>query len=216
MGFFMSPVKLLNVITSSASINKEIQSHPVSWYFSKEGEETYKNAKKTADKVEFFYKYLRQAKGDGYESANEFLQSIAYIMAVAMDGTSKPYGSWPGIIDKKVNPIINFAINHTVASLSTIMKVAKDNDIDVLSLKHYQEQNTIASALAAVRETKDIELFMPTTANAYENLTKQENDPELFFIERCIIFTFGNDYYDAEEGLGPYCFGLLEETDNYE
>ena len=211
MGFFMSPVTLLKVINSSASINKKIQSHPVSWYFSKEGQEAYTNAKKTADKVEFFYKYLRQAKGDAYayEKTNEFLQSIAYIMAVAMDGTSKPYGSWPGIIDKNVNPIINFAIKHTVVSISTIIKVAKDNDSDVLALKHYEEQKTIASALAAVRETKDIELFMPITANAYENLTKQENDPELFFIERCIIFTFGNDYYDAEEGIGPYCFGLL-------
>ena len=213
MGLFMSPVKLYQVITTTSEMNEKIEKRTSQWYFSKKGEEAYQAAKTVPQKVMYFYNYIMDSRTDEDSYNEEFAQSIAYIMALSMDGTSKPYGSWPGIIDPEVNPLVKFALEYVVPSLSVIMEVAQDKDLDSTELSEYVNQKKVAYAIAAVRGLEDYEMFMPTTVDAYKNLTKNEADPELFLIERCIIFTLGKKYYDMENGVGPYNFYVSEEEE---
>lgn len=211
MGFIMSPVKLIQVVTTSSLMNEKIEKRSREWYFSKKGEKAYKDAKTTAEKVVYFYNFLIGRKSDPSSEDREFMQSIAYIMAAAIDGTSKPYGTWPAIIDREQNPLVNYALEHVTPSFSTVAQIAQDKDISITNVSDYVKQSNIAGALAAVKGTEDKDLFMGYTPYAHQNLTKYEDDPEQFLLERCIIFTFDDSYYDMETGVGPYNYSALEE-----
>lgn len=215
MGFIMSPLKLLQVISTSAEINRKLDGKGLKWYLSKEGGESHAKAKTLPQKVEYFYGLLRSFNSDVGIADAKFLQSMAYVIAATVDGTSKPYGVWPAIVDPEQNPLVGFAKEHRSADISTVMKMSKEHDIDYMELTYDVEQLTVARALAALRGSDDYEMFMYTTPGAYENLTSEEEDPELFLIERCIIFTLGDSgYYDSDNGVGPYNFGLSEDDEN--
>lgn len=210
MGFFMSPVKLIEVITNSASMNQKIQKPQSKWYFSKEGEKAYLNAKTTGQKVIYFYNYLSTVSEYTSSANNRFLQGIAYVLATAVDGCSKPYGSWPAILNREENPLVDYAVEHLSPDITDIFDIAQKHDMSTTEVEDYLTQSCIAGALSAVRGAKDKDVFMPYTADAYLNLTKYEDDPELFLIERCIIFTLSNGDYDMENGVGPYNFTAEE------
>ena len=60
MGIFYSPMTLIGLIKSSASITEELKENSADWYFSKEGEIAYKNAKTPAQKTMYFFDYLNK------------------------------------------------------------------------------------------------------------------------------------------------------------
>lgn len=205
MGFLTMPVNLIKVITESASMNRKIENHPAKWYISKEGAAAYKKANTTAKKVVFFYNYLNTVCSAEYEK-KDFLQRMAYILAISVDGSSKAYGSYPQILSREINPLIAFTMDHAPLSMAAKIEFAEERELELTDVMDYEKQITIAKALAALHGEDDMNKFMPDTEKAYESLAKPEEDAELFFIERCLIFTLGEYGYSIDMGIGPFYY----------
>lgn len=215
MSFFTSPLKLVNVITNVKAINKEIKPKDIKWFLSSECEQRYKSATTIVEKTELIYLCMLAYNKD---ADKDMIQKFAWVIAVAVDGSSKPYGQWPEIFDKSANPLLKFAVETRFASLVDMIKISRDNGYDYMDLLDVNRNNIIARAIAAVQESDNTDKLFFTSEKPYLYLTKYEDDPDLFFIERCIIFTI-NYNESILDGIGPYSFGGFEgaeEEEDYE
>ncbi len=212
MGFFTSPLKLVNVLTSGKKINEEIKPKDVKWFLSSEGAKSYKSATTIAQKTELIYLCMLAYNKD---ADKDMAQKFAWVIAVAADGSSKPYGQWPGIFDISVNPLLKFAVKTKFASLVSLIKVSREYDYDYMDLADANRNNIIAKAIAAAQESNNAGKLYYNCEKPYLYLTKYEDDSELFFIERCIIFAISNGG-TVLDGIGPYSFGGLEEAEEDE
>lgn len=210
MSFFTSPIKLVNVLTSGKKINEEIKPKDVKWFLSSEGAKSYKAATTIAQKTELIYLCMLAHKKDADEK--DTLEKLAWVIAVAADGTSKPYGQWPGIFDVSVNPLLKFAVKTKFASLVDMIRVSQNSGYDYMDLVDANRNNIIANAIAAVQESDCADELYFNAPKPYLYLTKYQDDPELFFIERCIIFALSNSE-SILDGIGPYSYGGLEEEE---
>ena len=209
MSFFTSPLKLVNVLTSVKKINEEIKPKDVKWFLSSEGAKSYKAATTIAQKTELVYLCMHAYNKD---VDKDMAQKLAWVIAVAADGTSKPYGQWPGIFDTSVNPLLKFAVQTRFVSSLDLIRFSKDHDCDYMDLADANRNDIIAKAIAAAQESNNAGKLYYGCKKPYLYLTKYEDDPELFFIERCIIFAIDSGS-TVLEGIGPYSFGGLEEAE---
>lgn len=202
MGFFTSPIKLVEVLLRRNQINTEIEEGG-DWCLSEDGRRQYEKCGSVAEKTEFIYKYLYDE--DDNSNAREIKQKISYIIASTMAGSDKPYGKWPGIIDYNVNPLIDFALEGNFLSFIDLCDISNKKGYDITELQSSYSSMLVAEALAALHGT-DSEDYSMTNPDAYKNLTAYNTDPEMFLIERSIIFNLGEVVYCEEEGIGPYTF----------
>lgn len=196
MGFFMSPIKLVDVLVNSKSINEQMKTHGSDWIFSNKGKKAYYRANTIAKRTELIYRYLI-FRDDSTDTKSK-KQTIAYIIASTMAGTSKEYGEYPNILDNEYNPLIDYVFSDDFDEF---------DDPD----EYGEERQMVAALLAALHGEDDTELYLPFVGT-YENLTPYEEDPELFLIERSIIFNFCGDKY-LKYGVGPYSLNFSESED---
>ena len=110
MGFFYSPMKLIELIKNSNSIANELKENDADWYFSKEGEAAYKNATSPAQKTMYFFDYLLAIAKS--KDNRDVLYRIAYIMANSMDSSSLEFAGHPNILDPAKNPLVHYIKNN--------------------------------------------------------------------------------------------------------
>lgn len=213
MGFFMSPKRLIEVITNTEAINKKIEKKSREWYFSDKGKWAYEQAKTTSQKIEYFFNYLQCVN----DEADDLNRRMAYVMAVAQDKTSKPYGNWPGILDAKSNPIVKYLLTHNGDVSVTDMYEQCDEDIEraMLLAKAFPNYRA-ASIIAAINGKEESDEYKYTTKDAYKNLTSYESDPEIYFLEHTVIFAMCGEH-DLTDGIGTFAYSkefLMEATEN--
>ena len=105
MKFFYSPVELFSLITNSKkySVADKVQAK---WFFSKKGEQAYKEAD-VSKKTRLFYDYLSINRKEN-EQSNQLTLKMSYLLASGIAGSSLEYGSYPQIFDKEKNPFIKY------------------------------------------------------------------------------------------------------------
>ncbi|MBO5746872.1 MAG: hypothetical protein J6S13_07250 [Clostridia bacterium] len=193
MGFFTSPKKLIEVITSHEKMAYLGKPRTPEWYRSPEGKKAYDALKTQSDKVEYFYLYLLSLykhEDKGFKD----LYNIAYIMMAGMDGTSKPYGTWPGILLPENNPLVAFIESGEYLTDNTSLP-----DL------------TVSRLICALHEGWDYKYYCKHMRENFDTLTKYEDDPDLFLLEQLIIFTFchyPNDYLQ----VGPYHYSPYDDN----
>lgn len=172
MKFFYSPMTLIDLYKNRHKIAEELSGeHPIGWYLSRSGEQAYRNAKTFAQKVNYFYEYLRSLANTSV--GMERIYKVAFIMAAVVDGSTLPYATYPDILNQDKNPLVR----HTVDERHVTDE--KDYGIGLLAkvfgLKHGY----------ALEDEKD---------NPYELLTFVGEDgkvSDVYRLERCIIAAFG-------------------------
>ena len=105
MGVFYSPMRLIELIKNKGSITEINKKHGADWYFTKEGEKAYTDAKTPAQKTMYFFDYL-QAVVESTDIVEEIVYSVAYVMANSVDSSSLDFAGYPNILDTDKNPLI--------------------------------------------------------------------------------------------------------------
>ena len=201
MGFFHSPMKLIRLIKDSGSIAKELKEKDADWYFSKEGEKAYKNAKTPAQKTMYFFDYLMAVSKS--KDNRDILYRVAYIMANSMDSSSLEFGGYPNILDSTKNPLVNYI--ETTTFISSIGKTYYGLEL-----------------LAALNHETNSKKFHYTKHKPYTRLTYCEADGSMtdkYKIERDIIgafcIDFSNNKYE-EKYMPPYMYEIVESSNDDE
>ncbi len=186
MGFFRSPMTLIRLSTQRERIVAELEGHASEWYFTKEGEQAYNNAKTKADKVLYFFDYLNAVTGS--RGNRDTLYRAAYVMANSMDGSSLDFSGYPNILKTDKNPLVRTAT----------LKPSEPTIFGLLSL----------SLLHGSDNASD---YLEAKAKPYTFLTYSEKDgsmSDLYKIERDIIGAFC-----LEEDTGcvpPYVYDIID------
>ncbi len=196
MGFFYSPMKLIELIINSSAIEKNLREHDANWYFSKEGENAYKNAQTPAQKTMYFFDYLIAISKS--KNNRDLLYRTAYVMANSMDNSSLEFARYPNILDATKNPLIHYAQNTTLTS--------KDKTAYGLLLLAALNHNEFAA-----------EKFLQAKYKPYTRITYCEEDGSVtdkYKIERDIIGAFCIDYSD--QYMPPYMYEIVESSNDDE
>ena len=111
MAIFFSPNKTIALIKNAKSIEKEMRRRESDWFFTDEGRKLYEAADTDGKKTAYFYEYLvTYALLKRTELTDEIRQHClkkAYIMT-AMDKSNLSFASYPSIMKKESNPIIEW------------------------------------------------------------------------------------------------------------
>lgn len=195
MGMFYLPMTLIGLIKSSASITKELKEYSADWYFSKEGEMAYKNAKTPAQKTMYFFDYLTAVAKT--KDNRDILYRTAYIMANSMDASSLEFGGYPNILDANKNPLVNY--------IKTSTLVSKERPVHGLMM------------LSALNHDSDAKKYLNTEHKPYTRITYCESDGSVsdkYKIERDIIGAFCVDF--SGQYMPPYMYEIVESSSDDE
>ncbi len=198
MGFFYSPMKLIGLVKDSASIASKLNERLDSdWFFSKEGEKAYKNAKTPAQKTMFYFNYLL-ALTKNVQANRDVLYRTAYVLQHSVDGSSLEYSEYPSILDSTKNPIIN-AVKTKNLNIS-----CTGGDYSVYGILF----------LSAIHRELDVEKFLKSEHKPYTRLTYCEKDStasDMYKLERDIIGAFCNDF--KGQYMPPYTYSITDSVD---
>ncbi len=185
-----SPAKVLKVFKVFINLNaitadsKIAGSHPNKWFFSKEGEKAYHNARTLARKFDYFYDYLRSIEEVlDVDNKEKMLACIAFTMAHSMDSSSLEFAGYPNILDPEKNPVI---------------KSLKEEGMPFLAV-----------ILPALLQVDRKELYS-SMSSPYQFLVEDGEDPvtlDMYKIQRDLIFSYGKmEQYSSGHSLNenPY------------
>lgn len=193
MGFFYSPMKLIELIKDSNSIAKELKENDADWYFSKEGENAYKNAKTPAQKTMYFFDYLMAVSKS--KDNRDVIYRTAYVMANSMDSSSLEFSGYPNILDSTKNPLVNY--------------------IKTTSLGSKERTAYGLMMLAALNHEVDATKYLNTKYKPYTRLTYCEANGTMtdkYKIERDIIGAFCVDF--SGQYMPPYMYEIAESSND--
>lgn len=80
------------------------------WFQSEEGRECFAALNSVGDRAVFIYSYLKTFANDSFEKGS-ILFKTSFLLADAIFNSDVPYGTYPGILDEKVNPFVAFIAN---------------------------------------------------------------------------------------------------------
>ena len=188
MGIFFSPKVLINLLKNKDSIANELNSYYTEWYFTKEGENAYKNAKNQAQKTAYFFNYLSTL--DNSRGNRDVLYRTAYVMASSMDNSSLNFAGYPNILNPDKNPLVNYIKNFDLGS-----KEMHFHGIIMLSELHNEN---------------DAKKYVFPKNKPYERLTYRDDDgnmDDMYKIERDIIGAFCIDC--SEQYMPPFVYNIV-------
>ncbi len=198
MGFFHSPMKLIGLVKDSASIASKLnKGFDADWFFSKEGEKAYKNAKTPAQKTMFYFNYLL-ALTKNVQANRDVIYRIAYVLQDSVEGSSLEYAEYPAILDSTKNPIIN-AIKTKNLNVS-----CTNGDYSIYGILF----------LSAIHRELDVEKFLKAEHKPYTRITYCEKDgdaSDMYKLERTIIGAFCND--SPRQYMPPYTYSITDSVD---
>lgn len=134
MKFFYSPVELFSLITNSKkySVADKVQAK---WFFSKKGEQAYKEAD-VSKKTRLFYDYLSINRKEN-EQSNQLTLKMSYLLASGIAGSSLEYGSYPQIFDKEKNPFIKYFCDNNRFNTNELLAIL-NNESDSKKFANYK------------------------------------------------------------------------------
>lgn len=192
MGFFVSPVKLINLLKKKDEINKS-QPKPEAWYTSEEGKQAYAEAKSTTQKSRFFFDYLCAIPVGKGKATRPLTYKLAFIIADSMVGSKLEFGGYPNVLDASKNPLVayykqGFSMN---------------------------EGNALAAdLLCALHGQTDPKDYLRPERKPYLHLTQRNADgtcSDLYKIERDIIWAFCTKTDDALK-TGPFNYDIVKNN----
>lgn len=119
MGFFHSPIKLIQVICSVTK-NDFLFAKNAEWFLSDKGRAVYEKYN-GYEKTYFFYNYLNATS----KLSRDDKSKVAIFMSECLLGTSCEFGNYPNILSYSKNPVLN-AINgesHIPSALKILNKL---------------------------------------------------------------------------------------------
>ena len=198
MGFFQSPVKLIDILKNKNSIS-ESEAKPSSWFISEEGKQSFLNANTLPKKTLFFYEYLLSVAK--YKENKEALYKIAFIMADSMVNSELEFGGFPNILDSAKNPLVAYIKTEMMPKNS-----GRTNFGDIYA----------SHLICALHKEKYPNNYLYSGRKPYNRLTKQKPDgsfSDMYIIEREIIWSFCTDTKD-KLSIGPYSYSICEADDD--
>ena len=189
MGYFYSPMQLIKLIKARDSIKEELKEHDAEWYFSKEGEQAYMNAKTPAQKVTYFFDYLMCVSKS--KDNRDVLYRTAYIMANSMDSSSLEFAGYPNILDATKNPLVNY--------------------IKTTNFGYKEKTACGLMLLAALNHEMDATKYLYAKHKPYTHLTYCEANGSVsdkYRIERDIIAAFCIE--SSGQYMPPYTYDIVE------
>ena len=212
MGFFYSPMKLIELIKNKGSIIEDKEKHDVDWYFSKDGKKAYDDAKTPAQKTMYFFEYLFEEVIDSPHKVDAAYR-LAYVLANSVASSSLEFAGYPDILDVTKNPLIN-CIHTTKLSRKEIVKegiglmLGLDREASVLSKdtsKYVDLDDSVyirltycVLLLAALNNENEVEKYLDSSTRdtLYNCLSQCGVDgsfTDKYRIERDIIGAFCSD-----------------------
>jgi len=198
MGFFQSPIKLINILLKQKDINNCVRKSS-GWFFSEEAKNEYRCYTTVSQKAEFFFEYLFSiAKTKDNLNA---LYNIAFVMADSMVDSNLEFGGLSNVMNPDLNPLVAYVKE------SIIVKGTKDCDYG----------NVYASELlCALHKEKKPNNYILPGRNGYLRLAKQNPDgsfPDMYKIERDIIWSFCNDR-ENNLCIGPFAYDICQTEED--
>lgn len=192
MGFFQSPLKLLNILTNQSAI-AESEAKPSAWYTSEEGKQAYLNADTLPKKTFFFYEYLLSIAR--YKGNKGVLYKIAFVMADSMVNSELEFAGYPNVIDPAKNPLVAYVKS------GVIPENTGESDFTLI---------ICSQLLCALHGEKYPRNYLLPSRKPYTRLTKQNPDgsfPDMYKIERELIWSLCTDTRDKLD-IGPFIYEI--------
>ena len=195
MKLFYSPMKLIEIIKIAKekdTIDNKLKENTADWYFSKDGENAFNNAKTPAQKTMYFFHYLLTVAK--VKDNRETLYKIAYIMANSMVNSSLEFAGYPNVLDSTKNRLV---------------ERVKNVDFDS---KNSSEVGIYL--LAALQSKVSIKSFLEEKLKQYTYITYCEPDgslSDMYKIERDIIGAFCAGSSDQKK-LPPYEYDIISSS----
>lgn len=197
MNLLKSPIKAIELIKKRNTIAQELKWRGIDWYFSKEGEEAYYNAKTPAQKTMYFFNYLKMVSRNRISS--ELLYKTAYIMTISMDSSSLDFAGYPNILDPSKNPVVELAKSFSNG----------DYNFSLTDVAYGLKM------LAVFKGEDDSSKFTNSNCKPYDLLTYCDLDANFsdnYIIERNIIGAFCLDF--SENCIPPYLYEIIDYPDD--
>lgn len=200
MGFFQSPIKLIDILMNKKSIGESV-AKPDWWFTSERGKQAFLKADTLPKKTKFFYDYLVSVAE--YKKNTEVLYKLAFIMADSMLNSKLEFGGFPNVLDSDKNPLVAYVKKEMIPE-------SDETDFGVIYASIF---------ICALHKEKHPNNYLYPARKPYTRLTKQNPDgsfPDMYIIEREIIWSFCSDTED-KLNIGPYSYSIYEvEEDDSE
>ncbi|MBQ9736655.1 MAG: hypothetical protein IJV96_07725 [Clostridia bacterium] len=191
-----SPIKLIGMLIGYKAYENKIAQGAVkdaSWYLSEEGKKVYQSKTSPAERMSFYYDYLKQlAKKQSKEVKDTVLQKLAYILWSAVENSSLSYAGYPEILQKECNPIVSLLVRGAFSG-------AKD----------FVCGGMLLLELLKLEKAKEL---TDSKYTPYRKLTYCEDDGDVtdaYRLERTVISAFCLDEADFPV---PFCYDIVDSN----